>query len=52
MIKSLPKGEGIWSQGGIELARRTAHFEEQTLVLTCDRGNRVHIPNHTNDGEG
>ena len=52
MIKYLPEGEGIWSRGGIKSARRTTHFEEQTLVLTCDKGSGVHIPNHTNDGEG
>ena len=28
------------------------HFEEQTLLLTCDRGSGVHISNYTNDGEG
>ena len=27
-------------------------FEEQTLMLTCDRGSKVHIPNYTNDGAG
>ena len=26
------------------------HFEEQTLVLTCDIGIGAHIPNYVDDG--
>ena len=28
------------------------HFEEQNLMLTCDRGIEVHIPNYIDDGAG
>ena len=28
------------------------HFEEETLVLTCDRGCGVHLSDYTKDGAG